>query len=185
MAESLPTSRRVRIVELADIEFGDSPRIDVMGIVVASDNGRPASFVIDDGSGLVLVRRFDDQPAPVISTPLCVIGRLRDSGERYLACEVAKTIDPAWIEVRKLELAKRPANAIPSPAIPAVARAPAMEEEKQVDLLVLIRKLDTGSGALIDDIITEAGAGAEQQLRTMMSRGDIYELSPGCIKILE
>lgn len=188
MAERLPTSMRVRVAELASIGFGDSPRIDVMGVVVAADNSRPASFVLDDSSGLILVRRFDDQAAPAIGTPVCVIGRLRDSGERYLACEVAKSIDPAWLEVRKLELAQRPAVTMPSPAKqpdgpnPVIPKA---TEERQVDLLVLLRKLDHGSGALIDDIIAEAGPAAEQQLRMMMSRGDIYELSPGRIKILE
>jgi hypothetical protein len=179
MAETLAASQRVRIAELASIEFADSPRVDVMGVVVAADNSRPASFVLDDGTGLILVRRFDDINAPVVGTPLCVIGRLRESGERYIACEVAKAINPAWMEVRKLELAKRPTSAAPAKPLttPVV--------EKEVDLLVLIRQLDKGEGALIDDIITQAGSGAEQQLRVMMSRGDIYELSPGRIKILE
>jgi len=156
-----------------------------MGVVVAADNSRPASFVVDDGSGLILVRRFDNQDAPSVGIPLCVIGRLRDSGERYIACEVAKAIAPAWIEVRRLELSKQPAANISKKSIAAPIPESDAGDEQKVDLLVLIRKLDTGSGALIDDIITEAGAGAEQQLRTMMSRGDIYELSPGCIKILE
>ncbi len=187
MAENLPTSKRVRIAELANIEFGDSPRVDVMGVVVAAENSRPSSFVVDDGSGLILVRRFDDQEAPAIGVPVCVIGRLRDSGERYIACEVAKEVAPAWIEVRKLELAKRPATAIPAPAskVKPKETEPDAAEEQKVDLLVLIRRLDTGSGAQIDDIVAEAGPDAEKELRVMMSRGDIYELSPGRIKILE
>jgi hypothetical protein len=179
MAGALPTSRRVLIGELAAIEFGDSPRVDVMGVVVAADNSRPASFVADDGSGLILVRRFDSGNAPGVGQPVCVIGRLRDSGERYIACEVAKVIDAIWLEVRKLELAKRP---VPEAAPAPVAVA---DEDAESGLLVLIRTLDTGEGALLDDVIQQAGPDAERKLRLMMSKGDIYELSPGRIKILE
>jgi hypothetical protein len=174
MADSRPLTQPIHVSELASMVMSDpAPRIDFIGVVVAADNNKPSSFVVDDGTGLALVRRFDDKDAPMVGVTIRVIGRLRDSGERYIACEIACAIDPAWVEVRKLELQKR---------APQAAKQDAQVDDS--DLLVLVRTLDTGEGALIDDIIAKI-PDAEKALRLMMSRGDIYELSPGRIKILE
>jgi len=54
------------------------------------------------------------------------------------------------------------------------------------EIFSLIRKLDSGEGVLIDDVIKDCkNESAEKILSKMLENGDIFEVKPGKIKILE
>ena len=186
------TAQKVR---LADVAAGnldsEETRINVMGVVVGVNNEQPPSFMLDDQSALMLVRQFDKNPTPPVGSCVCVIGRARQYGnERYVTSEIVKVIDVAWLQVRSLELARKSSFVTPTVSGQSNQNA-AVEDvvEDQADgdatVLQLIRKLDTGQGAAMDDVIAQAGENPENTIASMLKRGDIFEISPGRIKILE
>jgi hypothetical protein len=51
-------------------------------------------------------------------------------------------------------------------------------------VIQLIKKLDDGSGAPIEQLV-EANPEAESILTTLMAEGEIFEIKPGRVKVLE
>ena len=191
MAETVRlTARKSRI---ADILAGNSeieaPRVNILGVVVDVTSEEPPAFVVDDRSGLVVVRQFEKRATPPIGVPVCVIGRVRDhAGQRYIASEIAKQVDSAWLDVRSLELAKQ--SSFVTPSAPGAASD---GEERVIDdiiderakVLNVIRALDEGPGAQMDDVLAKTGADGEKTIAFLLQRGDVFEISPGKLKILE
>ena len=171
-------------------------RVNILGVAVsASSEGLP-TIVVDDGSGRISVRAFEpsQQMAAVqIGDVVLVIGRPRQFGaEMYVLPEIVRKIpDLGWIEVRKLELSATPP--IEGAAAP-VQPAPNTVTEEAVDdsfglsetVMNAIRSLDTGAGADVDAVIEQVGAGnAEKAIQFLLQSGDVFEVSPGKLKVLE
>jgi hypothetical protein len=172
-------------------------RVSLMGVVLAvSQEGLP-SLTLDDGSGTITVRAFEPSAmlaAISVGDAVIIIGRPRQFGsEMYVLPEIARKLpDLAWLEVRKREL-----TAVPLPvALQAVQQvaAPNTVSEEVVDdsfaftesVLGAIRSLDTGTGADIDSVIEQIGAkDAEKTVQFLLQSGDIFEVSPGKLKVLE
>jgi len=181
------TAQHTRIAEVVagNVEASDGvPRINVIGVVVGVQDEAPPAFMVDDRSALVLVRQFDDSTPPVIGSVVCVIGRIREhAGEYYVASEIVKKVDSRWLAVRSLELAKQASFTTPTMKVADEN----VEDVTDADSTVLgvIRKLDQGTGASMDDILSDAGADAEKVITVLLERGDVFEVSPGRIKVLE
>ena len=176
---------------VADIVAGNvqtaegAARVNIMGCVVAVNPEEPPSFMMDDTSALVLVRQFDKRAAPQIGSVVCVIGRVRDhQGERYIASEIVRPLDTAWVAVRSLELARASSFVTPS-LVSAEERVEDDAEDADASMLAVIRDLDEGTGASLDDIVSHTGPDAEKTVQFLLRRGDVFEVSPGRIKILE
>jgi hypothetical protein len=183
---------------IADVLAGNleqaqgAPRVNIIGVVVSTGEGTPPSFMLDDRSAILLVRQFEHPVAPPVGAVVGVIGRVRDvSGERYVAAEIVRSLQAKWLEVRSLELGHQ--SSFITPTIPSTKPAPAagVVEEQVVDddqdsaLLRAIGELDTGPGAAIDDILAKLGPDAETMIALLLTRGDIFEVSPGRVKILQ
>lgn len=52
-------------------------------------------------------------------------------------------------------------------------------------IIKFIRKKDDGQGCLIEDIIKQFGEEADNTILTLIAMGEIYEIKPGKIKVLE
>lgn len=190
MVEGRATALKVRLADLAAGNVQADSRVNVMGVVVAVNKEEPPSFVIDDQSALILVRQFDKLPAPSLSQAVCVIGRARVYGEeRYITSEIVKTVQPSWLQVRSLELAN--ASSFVTPTITKPAPQDAVEEAVVDDIdvnaavLRCIRTLDEGNGVPVDEVLARTGDGAEAAMQLLLRRGDIFEMTPGKVKILE
>ncbi len=60
------------------------------------------------------------------------------------------------------------------------------KEEGEADaVLKIIRDLDSGSGADIEKVTAEAGGRSEEIINGLLKNGDVFELTPGKIKVLE
>ncbi len=158
-------------------------RVNVMGVVVSLGAFPGAqSFVLDDGSAKITVRAFEENPAFAVDlgVPVLVVGRPRAyNNEIYVLPEIVKPItDQNWIQVRKLELGS------PEEAVPAVVEETVHEQSATDEVYSLIKQLDAGTGVLIDDVIAKI-AGAEQAIQGLLSRGDVFEVSPGRVKVLD
>lgn len=169
-------------------------RVNIIGVVVSSAPEGLPSITLDDGTGRISIRAFEpnaQMAAVSVGDVILVIGRPRQFGrEMYVLPEIIRKVpDLGWLEVRKAELLQKPI----SPARPQ-AQAQESIAEDVIDesfglsesVLNAVRSLDTGSGADIDAVVEQVGAAnAEKAIRFLLQSGDIFEVSPGRLKVLE
>lgn len=176
-------------------------RIRLVGIVV---DYTPMETVIDDGTGRCPLRSFDNSiPQLSVGDSLMIIGRPRSyGGQLYVLVETAKKVSPSWI---KYFLAQKDILQACVPAVPEIKKPLVVEEtnlqpdisqevkvstpEKKNDkssLIDIIRELDPGDGAAVDEVIEKFGLpDAEEKLQFLIAQGEIFELRAGKIKVLE
>ncbi|MBI1934913.1 hypothetical protein HYS31_00585 [Candidatus Woesearchaeota archaeon] len=144
--------------------------------------------IIDDGTGRVLLKSFEKigMFANIdIGDPLVVIGRIREfGGERYIMPEIVKKLQSSeWISIRKAELER---SGVASKPKASVAGAENPDAGAGEGILSLIRELDDGNGAFIDKVIKMSNnTNADAVLNTLLENGDIFEVNPGKVKVLE
>jgi hypothetical protein len=174
-------------------------RASVIGVIVEKSD---AAFSLDDGTRMVRVQSFDNQKVrPGIGDIVLVIGRPREyNNQRYLVLEICKKLrDPAWAQYRRKELSLLPIEGFSVPtAVPASVSeeftvttaipGPVVEPEKNPfeRLVEAIRELDTGNGASVDDVLARAGVqDGGKLLQTLLEEGEVFEIRPGRMKVLE
>ncbi len=172
-------------------------RANVMGVIVQKSDSKLLNYdyiVIDDGSGRMTARSFEDKEKFLdfaVGDVVNVIGRPREFGkEIYIIPEIVKKLqDTKWLEVRKLELGKMPEGASQQENV-VVEETVDIEVEEietpQERLMKTIKDIDGGSGVDIDEIIAKTGKPqTEDMIKDMLAQGDIFEIKPGRIKVLE
>jgi len=141
-------------------------RVRLYGLVVSSD-----VLVVDDGTGSVVVRSFDNQFKIPLGSPVLVIGRPREfQGGRYVLGEIVKPIDMKWLEIAKRRRPMAEQKTAESPNARAVA---------------LVRKYDSGEGADYNQIVSELGSSGEEVIVHLLAVGELFETRPGRLKVLE
>ena len=180
-------------------------RINVVGVVVQKELvGTITNLVIDDGTGKIIVRSFEEiknLSAAKIGTPLRVIGKIRIfNSEKYLSPEIIKFISPEWIKFQHKLLNKfikkiEPEESFEPKEEKKVSPNPSLEEPTSVEeetitlpfekIVILIKKLDQGNGALIEEIIEKSTLeNTEKIIEKMLEKGEIFQNQPGKIKVL-
>ena len=171
----------------------DIARTNMIGVVIDKpfgENVTQQNIVIDDGSSNINLRLFEASKLfedVSVGDSVLVIGRPREFGmERYIVPEIIKKIeDPNWVKLRKLELDK---NKIKEEK-KVIEVYDSVEEnvvEQDGDIISLIRKIDKGDGADFNEIIEKCGkSNGEKILNNMIKMGELFEIRPGKIKILE
>ena len=170
-------------------------RINIIAaIVYKSEQGAYASAVVDDGTGKILLRSFESADIfskLEIGDIVLMVGRIREfNNERYIVPEILKKIDNAlWMAARKLELKNggycREAdkeNARAADKSAEIFNDSALSD----DVYSLIKNLDSGDGVFVDDVVKKFnGAEAENMINKLLKNGNIFEISPGKLKVLE
>lgn len=198
-----------------ETRHGPVSRANVVAVVV--DTAGEKTVVLDDGSGHVEARSFDDEklfskvkPGDVVQ----LIGRPRQyQGSLYLVAELCRVLHPKWLELRQAELgagapspspettmgfeAEQPSNPRSEDRPPTLRQADVSPKEAAVErpapvvttsadaVLHAIRDLDDGSGADVAKVIAKAGKAAEKVVTALLAEGEIFELRPGKVKVLE
>ena len=163
-------------------------RVNILGVIVEkSDMDNYKALAIDDGSGRISARVFDDKiflSNVEVGDVVNLIGRPREfSSEKYVIIESVKKTDPAWAMVRSLELQK---NDYDGKKIKVIR-----DKEEKVDLspknkiILAIKELDDGDGVLIESVLSKNVDGAEKIIDTLLKEGGIFEVKPGKLKVLE
>ena len=180
-------------------------RISFVGTLIqkSPDN---LSGAIDDGSGSIPLRVFEDKgmiSSVDVGDVVLVIGKPREySNERYVLPEIVKKVDSAWQKVWKSEISKKwvPLSSVPSDQ--KVISQPSQEDEVQQDPIVeevesveesplekvcgFIRSKDAGNGVDVQEIVeSKVVEKAETLISTLLKNGDIFEIRPGRVKVLE
>ena len=113
-------------------------RVNIMGVVVSIPDSGQNNLTIDDGSGRIEVRSFDNPEmltSSAIGDIVMMIGRPREyNNARYIIAEVLRKVEnKKWMEVRKLELEAIPPikNVEGSPPTEPVQASPSEQVMEQ------------------------------------------------------
>lgn len=160
----------------------------VASFVYKSEHANSANAMIDDGTGRIALRVFENKnifSKVDIGDFVLVVGRLREFGnERYIIPEIIKKLgDIEWVNLRKLELKNiNFENAETKSKDPVVEFSKSISEE----VYSLIKSLDNGDGADFDAVIKNSkNNDAEQAISSLLESGDVFEVKPGKLKVLE
>jgi hypothetical protein len=168
-------------------------RVNLLGVVVSTSTEGLPTLVLDDGTGRITVRTFEPSAqmnAAQVGDVVLVIGRPRQfSHERYVLPEIVRKLaDLGWLDVRKQELATQPAAISALPQAQTGVVEDVLDESFRLTETVLgaIRSLDQGQGADTDAVLKRLSApDAEKAVQFLLRNGDIFEVSPGKLKVLE
>lgn len=176
-------------IKLNDVNIS---RVNIIAtIVYKPEEHNYTSAVIDDGTGRIQLRTFENKSIFLnvdVGDVILMIGKIREfNNEKYILPEILKKINNVeWMNVRKLELEKS------SNTVSIVVNAPDKNIIEDVDVNIneevysLIRKLDKGDGVTIEDVIKNSkNCEAENIINKLLERGDIFEIGPGKLKVLE
>lgn len=190
------------------IEIGKTQisRVNIIATIVTKEEN---TLFVDDGTGQMSIMLFNESINPKkinVGDVAIIIGKPREyNNQRYVVPEIIKKIEnKKWIDYRKKELAlqdefeeatnQRPKEEInESQDTQQDIDEPEQDsqEEQPVDnyayqLINLIKKLDAGSGAEMNEVISQSKIkDAEKYLTTLMNEGEIFEIRPGKLKVLE
>lgn len=188
-------------------DVGMLSRVRMAGVVISVPP--VGDVMIDDGTGSVLVRTLDNKyPDLTLGACVLLIGRPRTYGdEAYVLAEIIKVLpSPAWVQWYKDNLALLQSFIPPVPeeevVEPSTASIALEDDEEEViaepvieprplppskapSLIELIKELDPGDGAPVDEVIAKAGGDAEAKIKVLIAEGEVFELRAGKIKVLE
>lgn len=162
-------------------------RVNLIGTVISKEEGdNSISVVLDDGSGQISIRSFEDKKSLEelnIGESVLIIGRPREYGERYVLVEVLKKLDDKkWIKVRKLELGGGTAPVKTEAVVEETVEA---EQDSVADKVIeCIKKLDSGEGVDFESVLEQI-PGSKETIDALLKEGDIFEVKPGRLKVLE
>ncbi|MEK6900857.1 MAG: OB-fold nucleic acid binding domain-containing protein, partial [Nanoarchaeota archaeon] len=129
-------------------------RLNVIAAVLHLQKiGSLTNILIEDGTGQIVVRFFEEQKLLSHLTPgsvIVVVGKLRMyNQEKYISPEICKQVNPLWLKVRSLEIH----NPLSKPSLflsKQESTSPPHHEEIKIyreKIVELIKQLDTGAGA--------------------------------------
>ena len=183
-------------------------RVNILGTIILkpiNENNEQKMLVIDDGTDQIEVRTFEndfDFTKFVVGDLINIIGKVREfNNNKYVIPEILNKISNLkMIELRKkeikLENMKLKKNKPKDVFLGKKINKPKQVEEKKNEevktpliydkIINEIRKLDRGNGANIQEILVNTNLINKEILITeLLEKGDVFEISPGKIKILE
>lgn len=174
-------------------KLGEISRVDIMGVIVSKTNeGNSSTLLIDDGTGNIQIRLFDDSidiSKLELGDMVSVIGRPREwESSKYIVPEIIKkTQDKNWFRVHQLEIKLQKKK---SPIKLPVEQAENPEAEDETGpyqkILNAIAILDKGNGVDIDEIINNVKIErCDSLITSLIEEGELFEISPGKVKLLE
>ena len=160
-------------------------RVNIIGTVVhiSEQNGNSVAS-IDDGTGRMPLRTFEQTnilSKIEVGDLVLLVGKVREfNNEKYLIPEIIKKFENLdWMSLRKKEVSLLPLS---------LENLDPKEPPKSpgADVYDLIKSMDSGDGVPIEDIIKKSDdANAEIKVSRLLEKGDIFEIRPGRLKVLE
>jgi hypothetical protein len=177
-------------------------RAHLIAVIVAKELNVQSEATIDDGTGKIVARSFENPDffsGIALGDIVRIIGKVRAFNEQiYLIPEVVKKIqNKGWVRLHKLQLDGP--GTVSEVAVPEIGQeeevtienvdpidADDTQPESPVDdILRVIKEKDMGDGVPIELVIADAGDSAEKIIQNLLETGEIFEIRPGRIKVLE
>lgn len=166
-------------------------RVNIIGVIVQkSEPGNQKNLIIDDGTGKITARTFENDflfDSIEIGDVVLLVGKPREfSMERYLLVEIIKKVGPGWAKVRKLELKKSIKHKEVDEKELKIedVEEGIIDESQKNKILNIIKGADKGEGVAIEDISSDVD-NLDRVIDTLLKKGDIFEVKPGKLKVLE
>ncbi len=187
-------------------------RVHLLAVVVARAEGGFAEITLDDGTGKIVAKSFEDTQFFVsvqLGDIVRIIGKVRSFNEQvYLIPEIMKKItNKKWVMFHQLLIKYREnvqGSSQPVSIPELTEKLPENNEEELVedsvvsfideketppsptdDLLQFIKELDKGDGAQVETVLAKGWEDGEKILQNLLEAGEIFEIRPGRIKVLE
>ena len=165
-------------------------RVNIIANVVykSGEEHNYNSALIDDGTGKIILRTFENTnifSKVDVGDIALVIGRIREyNNERYILPEIVKKLEKIeWMNLRKIELKDNVIESNNKISEEIVGEAVQKIDE---EVYILIKKLDNGDGVSIEDVMKESSnPNAEKIINRLLENGDVFEIKPGKLKVLE
>ena len=168
-------------------KYGEITRVNIIGLIVSkTQTENSLSFLIDDGTGSINTRLFEK---PNIDFELGdfvrIVGRVRENaGTHFIVPELLKKTNKKWHELHNIELKLQKKI---TPKLPVEqTEKDEFETGPYQKILNVISVLDKGSGVDMQDIISHIKIeNCEEIIHSLVEEGEIFEISPGRVKLLE
>jgi len=184
-------------------------RANLIGTVISKSDNPDQNFSsidIDDKSSSISIRSFEDKSIfdnVNIGDVVLLIGKPREyGGEKYIVLEIIKPVNVKWLELRMLQLdsgsekndkdeitddskEKNIEDEVKDETIKTADRV--SDDDYPYDTLInTIRDLDQGPGADFEEVIKKSEVkDAEKMIMRLLEEGDVFEIKPGKLKVLE
>ena len=164
-------------------------RVNIIGVVVQKpESSNQGNLIIEDGTGNIIVRTFENNflfDNINIGDVVLLVGRPREfSMEKYLLAEIVKKVKPEWAQVRKLELGEKTNPKERNKKKIEDVKEEVVDESQKNKILGIIKELDKGEGVAIEDISSDVD-NLDEIIDGFLKKGDIFEVKPGKLKVLE
>ncbi len=181
-------------------------RVNVLGIIVHKElRGTVNNLLIDDGTGKIMVRFFEESKTLLnleVGEVVLILGRVREyQKEKYILPEIVKKTNSLWLKVRSRELQ---ITAAARKSLPLEIKNTAIEAKKEKDetiieediedhlaslpfqkIIKLITDLDQGEGVFIEELLERSPLKkTEELLEKMLENGNIFQNLPGKVRVL-
>ncbi|MFH1589162.1 MAG: hypothetical protein ABIB43_01200 [archaeon] len=173
-----------------ETSMGKISRANLMGVIVSNEG---TSCVIDDGSGQIQLRTFDETNIFVnkkIGELVLVIGKPKVFNEqKYFVPEIIKKIDNKnWILYRLLELSKIQKVSLPKEINSKKSNEQTISSPTTNLMELVIKKiseLDLGQGVRIEDVLSFFNSNETNVLiNQLIEQGEVFEIKPGVVKVI-
>ena len=168
-------------------KYGEITRVNLTGLIVSLSEGEDSfTFLLDDGSGNITIRQFEPLSQELVLGDLVrIIGRVRESGNSiYVVPELIKKIDKKWYSVHNLELKLLKRSSKKLPVEPQADEV--IETGPYQKILNVITILDKGEGVDVQEVVNNIKIqNCENIVQNLIEEGEVFEISPGRVKILE
>jgi hypothetical protein len=171
-------------------EKGNISRANIIAVIINKENDKTT---VDDGTGQIILRSFETKiPDIEIGELAIIIGRPRIyNEEKYIVPEIIKKIAPEWAEYRKLQLERitiKKDNKTIEKKEPVITKIKESvpEQNPYQKIIEFIKDLDLGEGADSYEVEKRSGLNnAGELINRLIEEGEIFEIRPGKIKLLE
>ena len=196
MAGEVTKRASAKLIRAGETLLASGEKVNVIGVCVSSPSGVPyPQFVLDDGSGQMLVRLFNQSiPEGVrVGSSVLVIGKVREDGiHKYLSPEIVKPVDSRWLKVRhglfentgRINIVEQ--HLQENPIVSEEMMSSESPKRTSSRILTVMREEDRGNGVSAEDLFLRIQEhGAEEVVAKLIKEGEIFEVTPGRYKVLE
>lgn len=164
-------------------------RVNLIGIIISKSEN---NYTLEDQSGKINLMLFNQEVKfenYKTGQIVRVIGKPREyDEERFLVPEIMSKINnPKWIEYhqKQLDLRETTTSTTKKPKRKSKSKIPNQTNYSGL-ITDLIRNLDEGQGVPYEDVLREIeGDDIEQEIKQLINEGELFEIRPGMLKVLD